>query len=126
MPDFLRAGPLVFAVVAVSALGEDDAQALTRLRSEMDAVISHNRTCSNLVHCRVLPVGYDECGNPTEFLAFNDLRGIRGELEGKVAEFNFIVEEQRRAKPRPANCKIAVTPAPACINNHCVLGSKNY
>jgi hypothetical protein len=124
--DFLRAGPWALAVIAVSALGEDDAQALTRLRGEMDVLISHNRTCGNVVHCRVLPVGFDECGNPTAFLAFNNLRGIRGELEGKIAEFNFIEEERRRGKPRPAGCRVAVTPAPACINNHCALGTENY
>jgi len=124
--DLLRGGPWALAVSAVSALGEDDVQALARLRGEMDAVISHNRACSNVVHCRVLPVGYDECGNPTGFLAFNDLRGIRGELEGKIAELNFIEEERRRGKPRPAGCKIAVTPAPSCINNRCALGTESY
>jgi hypothetical protein len=74
----------------------------------------------------VLPVGYDECGNATAFLAFNNLRGIRGELEGRIAEYNFIEEEGWRGKPRPAACKAVVTPPAACINNHCALGAENY
>ena len=99
---------------------------MARLRGEMDAVIAHNRTCSNVVHCRVLPVGIDACGNPAEFLAFNNLRGIRGELEGKIAEYNFIEEERRRGQARPAGCEVVVTPQPACVNNHCALGAQNY
>lgn len=109
-----------------SAFGEDDAQALERLRGEMEAVINHNRTCGNVVHCRVLPLGYDDCGNPTEYLAFNNLRGIRGELEGKIAEYNFIEEERRRGRPRPKSCVVAKAPQPACINNRCALGAENY
>jgi hypothetical protein len=121
-----RAGLAVLLSLAGFAFGEDDAQALARLRGEMEAVISHNRTCGNVVHCRVLALGYDDCGNPTEYLAFNNLRGIRGELEGKIAEYNFIEEERRRGRARPTSCGAAKAPQPACINNRCALGTENY
>ncbi|MEO8039870.1 MAG: hypothetical protein ABI794_13965 [Betaproteobacteria bacterium] len=126
MPDFRPAACSVVALFAASVFAEDDVAALARLRVEMDVLVSHNHTCSNVVHCRVLPVGYDACGNPTEFLAFNDLRGIRGELEGKIAEYNFIEEESWRGKRRPAGCRAVTSPQPACINNHCALGAESY
>lgn len=126
MPEVRRGAACALALIAIPASAEDDARALVRLRADMDAVISHNRVCANVVHCRVLPIGYDDCGNPTAFLAFNNLRGIRGELEGKIAEYNFIEEEQRRGKPRPTDCRLASVPQPACINNHCAFGAENY
>jgi hypothetical protein len=113
-------------LTTATARAEDDAQALVRLRGEMESVISHNRTCGNVVHCRVLALGFDDCGNPTEYLAFNNLRGIRGELEGKIAEYNFIEEERRRGRPKPASCTAAKLPPPACINNRCALGTESY
>lgn len=120
------AGFAMLLLLAGPAFGEDDAQALVRLRGEMEAVIDHNRTCGNVVHCRVLALGYDDCGNPTEYLAFNNLRGIRGELEGKIAEYNFIEEERQRGRARPTSCVPVKTPQPACINNRCALGAENY
>lgn len=120
------AGFAVLLALVGPCFAEDDAQALVRLRGEMDALIGHNRTCGNVVHCRVLGLGYDDCGNPTGYLAFNNLRGIRGEIEGKIAEYNFIEEERHRGRPRPAVCPVVTTPPPACINNRCSLGTENY
>lgn len=120
------AGLAVLLSLVGPSFAEDDAQALVRLRGEMDALIGHNRTCGNVVHCRVLALGYDDCGNLTGYLAFNNLRGIRGELEGKIAEYNFIEEERRRGRQRPAACPTVTMPPPACINNRCSLGTEKY
>lgn len=120
------AGLAVLLSLVGPSFAEDDAQALVRLRGEMDALIGHNRTCGNVVHCRVLALGYDDCGNPTGYLAFNNLRGIRGELEGKIAEYTFIEEEQHRGKPKPTACKPAITPKLACVNHRCTLGEASY
>jgi len=104
---------------------EDDAAALARLRKEMAQAIGE-ATCVNVSFCRVMPVGHDHCGNPTLYLGYNNVPGLKDILETKAAEYGFIEEEQHRGKPKPADCKVVAMPKPSCVNNRCVAGSTSY
>lgn len=119
---------LFFCAAAISSgivCAEDDAQALARLRSEMERMAG-TPTCANVVHCRVVTMGYDACGNPTAMLTYNHVRGIDNELQVKAAEYTFIEEEQQRGKPKPANCAVARQPKLVCVNNRCIVGDTSY
>ena len=125
LPDFLRAGSSVLALFAVSALAEDDAQALARLRKEIAAAVG-DAACGNVSFCRIVPMGNDACGNPTVWVAFNNAPDLKIAIETKAAEYTFIEEDQLRGKARPAGCKPAVAPKLACVNHRCVLGDASY
>jgi hypothetical protein len=43
-------------LTAGAATAEDDAQAVVRLRGEIDAMVAGHRQCHNVVHCRVVPI----------------------------------------------------------------------
>lgn len=104
---------------------EDDAAALVRLRKEMQQAIGDGM-CVNVSFCRVIAVGHDLCGNPSFYLGYNNVPGLKEILETKAAEYSFIEEEQLRGKSKPADCKIATAPKPQCVNNRCVAGSASY
>lgn len=114
---------LVSSLVPVRA--EDDAEALARLRREIDKTVGDAR-CTAANFCRVLPMGYDACGNPTAWIAYNNGPDLKEILETKASEVTFIEEERQRGKPRPADCRPARTMKPACINNRCVAGDLSY
>jgi len=114
------------ALAVMSAAGaagaEDDAQAVARLRGEIEAIVAEHRHCHNVVHCRVVPMGFDACGNPTHHVAFNNATGIRTAIESKAAEITFLEEEGWRGRARPGDCRAAPMPVPACHRNRCASG----
>jgi hypothetical protein len=120
---------LVLLVCGIALAGtvraEDDAQALVRLKSEITQVIGDGR-CGNVSFCRILPMGYDSCGNPTAWIAFNNAPDIKEILETKASEVTFVEEDRMRGKPRPADCKPVRAPKLACINGRCVVGDLSY
>lgn len=111
----------IFASPASSAA--DDAAELARLRDEIRGIVGSQSDCYNVVHCLVLSMGYDACGQPTHHVGFSNRTGIKGQLEAKAAEYTFIEEEMQRGKPRPASCTPAVIPKPVCHRNHCTAGA---
>ena len=104
---------------------EDDAQALVRLKAEIAEVVGDGR-CGNVSFCRILPMGYDACGNPSAWIAYNNAPDIKEILETKASEVTFVEEDRMRGKPKPADCKPVRAPKLACINGRCVLGDLSY
>jgi hypothetical protein len=110
---------------SAAAWAEEDAQALARLRREIAATVG-DATCGNVSFCRLLPMGSDACGNPTAWIAYNNAPDLKPVIETKAAEYTFIEEEQHRGNPRPADCRPASKPKPACVNHRCTLGEASY
>jgi hypothetical protein len=108
-----------------TALAEDDAAALARLRKEIAAAVGEP-ACGNVAFCRVAPSGHDACGNPSLWIVFNNAPGVREIVETKASEITFIEEEMHRGRPRPADCRPAAKPRLACVNGRCVLGDTSY
>jgi hypothetical protein len=104
---------------------EDDAQALARLKAEITQVVGDGR-CGNVSFCRILPMGYDACGNPSAWIAYNNAPDIKEILETKASEVTFVEEDRMRGKPKPADCKPVRAPKLACINGRCVVGDLSY
>lgn len=103
----------------------DDAQELSRLRTEIEAISAANRRCHNVVQCRVISMGFDDCGRPTYHVAYNDITGAGAALESKASEYTFVEEESHRGKPRPADCTAHERPKPVCHRNQCTAGGRN-
>jgi len=118
----IRALAKLLIAGAHGAAAEDDAQAVVRLRGEIDAIAADHARCHNVVHCRVLSMGFDACGNPTHPVAFNNATGIRGAIDAKAAEITFLQEEALRGQRRRADCLPAVAPVAACHRNRCATG----
>lgn len=121
----LSAIAIMLLVVASPARSEDEAQAIARLKTEIARVVGDGR-CTNVAFCRILPMGYDRCGNPSAWIAFNNAPDLKEILETKASEVTFVEEDLMRGKPRPADCKPAKSPGLACINGRCVLGDLSY
>jgi len=113
------------ALAHMSALAEDDAAALARLRKEIADAVGEP-ACGNVAFCRVAPSGHDACGNPSRWIVFNNAPGVREIVETKASEITFIEEEMLRGRPRPADCRPASKPRLACVNGRCVLGDTSY
>lgn len=113
----------VLAAVLPGRAAADDAADLARLRDEIRAIVGTQSDCYNVVHCQVVSMGYDDCGQPTYHVGYSNRTGIKGQLEAKAAEYTFIEEEGRRAAPRPADCPPASIPKPVCHRNHCKAGA---
>lgn len=109
---------------SAGARAEDDAQAIARLRAEIEK--TRDLRCTNVSFCRILPMGADACGNPTSWIAFNNAPDIKEILETKASEVTFIEEDRFRGKPKPTDCKAAKPPKLACINSRCVIGDLSY
>jgi hypothetical protein len=127
-PDLLAAwfaSCLLGSTPGLARAGEDDRQALERIRGEIEALVAANRRCHNVVHCHLLSMGFDACGHPTLHVAFNDFTGAKATLEAKGAEMSFLEEELLRGTPRPANCVPYVLPKPACHRHQCSVGVRN-
>ncbi|MBI1394897.1 MAG: hypothetical protein GC151_02865 [Betaproteobacteria bacterium] len=114
---------LAVALAAVPvARASDDAEDLARLKQEIHGIIGDEVDCYNIVHCLVMSMGDDGCGNPTYFVGYSNRNSIKAALEAKAAEYTFIEGEMRRAQPKPASCKPVVVPQPICHRNHCSVG----
>lgn len=110
---------------AAPAMAEDDAQAIARLKAEITQAVGDAR-CGNVSFCRVVPMGYDACGNPTAWIVFNNAPDAKEIIETKASEVTFVEEDRMRGKPKPADCKPARAPKLACINGRCVPGELSY
>jgi hypothetical protein len=100
---------------------ESDADALKRLRAEIVDMIG-NPTCTNVVYCRMLPLGSLPCGGPSEYLAYAGTRtGNTGLLETKAAEYSFLQDELRKGQKEVGACVMLPVPMLACVNSRCTL-----
>lgn len=117
------AGVAILAGLLPGRAAADDAADLARLRDEIRAIVGTHSDCYNVVHCQVVSMGYDACGQPTYHVGYSNRTGIKGQLEAKAAEYTFIEEELQRGKPRPATCAPAAIPKAVCHRNHCTAGA---
>ncbi len=126
-PSMLRMLLILLSATALptTVRAEDDAEALARLKAEITQVVGDGR-CGNVSFCRILPMGYDACGNPSAWIAYNNAPDIKEILETKASEVTFVEEDRMRGKPKPADCKPVRAPKLACINGRCVLGDLSY
>lgn len=100
------------------AQDDTDEAALARIRGEIIQMIGAAR-CRNLVHCRLLPLGMDTCGAPTEYLAYSSAFTDIAALETKASEYAFLQEELQGRQAEPPGCKTRAQPQAVCIDNHC-------
>ena len=118
--------PMARTLMVVSLmLGADDGTAhadesaeLARLRNDITALIGP-AVCSNLVNCRIAPLGLDACGGPQEYLVYSWRSTDKAALEVKIAEYNLAQEDMQR-KDKGA-CAALPEPVAACVNGRCVL-----
>lgn len=120
----LLAGTAAFIGVP-SLVHANDAEELSRLRTEIEAISASNRRCHNVVQCRVISMGFDDCGRPTYHVAYNDITGAGAALESKASEYTFVEEESHRGRLRPAECAPRERPKPVCHRNQCTAGGRN-
>ncbi|HLY87499.1 MAG TPA: hypothetical protein VKQ27_00815 [Acetobacteraceae bacterium] len=93
---------------------------LARLRNDITTLIGAAK-CSNLVNCRIAALGVNACGGPTEYIAYSWLSTDKADLETRIAEYNFALEDaQKLGVPVPA-CVALPEPVAACINGRCVI-----
>ena len=93
---------------------------LAKLRREIAELIGPAR-CMNLVQCRIAAIGMDSCGGPAEYLVYSWLSTDKGALETRIAEYNFLQEDQQKKQQPPANCAALPEPTATCVNGRCVL-----
>lgn len=92
---------------------------LARIKSDIVKLIGAAR-CRNLVHCRLLPLGLDQCGAPSEYLAYSSGFTDITALETKASEYAFIQEELSAATPPVAGeCRRRPEPQAACVDHQC-------
>ena len=96
----------------------DESPELARLRNDITALIGP-AVCSNLVNCRIAPLGLDACGGPQEYLVYSWRSTDKAALEVKIAEYNLAQEDMQR-KDKGA-CAALPEPVAACVNGRCVL-----
>lgn len=120
-------GCAVAGLVARPAGGADigpasgsDEEALVRLHAEIVQLIAEP-SCANLVHCRVLPLGSNPCGGPSEYLAYSSTVSNRELLEAKAYEYSFLEEEVNRKRAVAGTCHVLQEPRAVCIDQRCRL-----
>lgn len=120
------AGALVFVWLggAVRADQGDEA-ALKSLHEEIVRMIG-DAPCNNLVHCRVLPLGFRPCGGPDEYLAYSSFTGNKELLESKAFEYGFLQEEMVRSRNARGPCEILSVPRAMCLDRRCRLDTSPH
>jgi hypothetical protein len=114
---------LLAAMAAIApnlAAAADAATELAKLRQEIAGLIGPAR-CINLVQCRVAGLGFSPCGGPAEYITYSWLSTDKGELETRIAEYNFLHEDVQKAQQATGACVVLEEPVAACVNGHCVL-----
>jgi hypothetical protein len=93
---------------------------LARLRNDITSLVGAAK-CANLVNCRIAAMGVNACGGPTEFIAYSWLSTDKADLETRIAEYNFALEDAQK-RGAPVNiCTASPEPVAACINGRCVI-----
>jgi hypothetical protein len=105
----------LFAPLAPAA---DDQAELEGLRAEILKLIGP-ATCSNLVHCRALALGWRPCGGPAEYLPYSSFNNNRDALEAKAFEYTLLHEEILRKRQAMGPCEILPPPRLQCVDRHC-------
>lgn len=119
-----RQGLLAVVLVLICAPAftsgpENDSAELVRIKADIVKMIGTAR-CRNLVHCRLLPLGLDRCGAPSEYLAYSSGFTDITALETRASEYAFVQEELLAGKPPvTGECKPRPEPQAVCIDHHC-------
>jgi hypothetical protein len=103
------------------SLGDSDEEALVRLRKEILGMIG-DPICTNLVYCRVLPLGVKPCGKPDEYLAYSSTAKTNEDTLGaRAAEYAFLQEELHMSSPSKGACEVPPLPKVQCVDQRCKL-----
>ena len=108
------------AIASNPAAATDAAAELAKLRQEIVGLIGPAR-CINLVQCRVAGLGFSPCGGPAEYITYSWLSTDKGELETRIAEYNFLHEDVQKKQQAAGACVMLEEPVAACVNGRCVL-----
>jgi hypothetical protein len=118
----IAAGLALLAAVPAPAQQVSDEAALAKLRAEIVQLIG-GAACANLVHCRVVALGWKPCGGPSEYLAYGTVGGKRDMIEAKAMEYSILYEDLQRAKPQAGACTPLPQPQVNCVDNRCRVDS---
>lgn len=112
----------LLAVAAVADEGPESAGSaeLSKLRREITEMIGPAR-CINLVQCRIAAIGVRPCGGPAEYVVYSWISTDKGDIETKIAEYNFLQEDFQKNQQVAGTCVVLPEPAAACVNGRCVL-----
>ncbi len=114
------ASTICVGLLAQGAVSADENSMLARLREEITVLIGP-ATCANLVNCRVAALGTDACGGPLEYVAYSWLSTEKAALETKIAEYNFVQEDEQKKSPAAGACVTKPEPVAACVNRRCTI-----
>jgi hypothetical protein len=106
---------------AASAPASGDGE-LAQMRREI-LQMAGNARCVNLVQCRVIALGVNPCGGPAEYMVYSWLATDKTALETRIAEYNFLQEDEHRKQGTVGTCAVLQEPVAACSNGRCVLPS---
>ena len=120
MKSKLQAALALALLAAGHAVAADEAQAVSRLRQDITALIGPAK-CVNLVHCRVAALGVNACGGPAEYVVYSWLSTDKGLLETRIAEYDFAQEDLLKTQQATQACVVLPEPVAACVNGRCVL-----
>lgn len=121
----MRAMLCVACLFAASAVADEGPRSagpaeLSKLRGEIAEMIGPAR-CINLVQCRIAAVGVRPCGGPAEYVVYSWISTDKGDIETKIAEYNFLQEDLQRKEQVVGTCVVLPEPTAACVNGRCVL-----
>ncbi len=114
------ASTICLGLVAHGAVSADENSKLARLREEITALVGPAK-CANLVNCRIAALGIDACGGPLEYVAYSWLSTEKVALETKIAEYNFVQEDEQKKSPAAGACISKPEPVATCVNRRCVV-----
>jgi hypothetical protein len=114
------ASTICVGLLAHGAVSADENSKLARLREEITVLIGQ-ATCANLVNCRVAALGIDACGGPLEYVAYSWLSTEKAALETKIAEYNFVQEDEQKKSPAAGVCVTKPEPVATCVNRRCTI-----
>jgi hypothetical protein len=99
---------------------QGDAEAASRLREEITAVIGEAK-CRNLVNCRIVGLGVRPCGGPEEYVAYSIWNTEREEISVLVSEYNLLKEDMMLDSDAVGSCEMLPKPDVNCVRGHCVI-----
>jgi hypothetical protein len=121
-------GVVALALVGVAAraiafeeTSAGDAERVAKLEAEIAALAQQYAACSPARACRVMPVGFDACGNPRYHVTFGDAPGAWREIYRRALTVTYTEEDTFDAAPRPTDCRAVALPDTTCSDGRCVL-----
>jgi hypothetical protein len=121
-PASVLAVALACGIVSPVPASSEAGAELAKMRSEI-LQLAGNARCVNLVQCRVIALGVNPCGGPAEYMVYSWLATDKTALETRIAEYNFLQEDEYKKQGTVGTCAVLPEPVAACSNGRCVLPS---